>query len=183
MSRIGKAPIKVDEKETASVTGRVMTVKGPLGTRTFTIPQGIDVQVANGEVKVSRINDDGDVRGLHGLVRALIQNMVTGVTTGFKKELEVVGVGYRADVKGKDLNLSLGYSHPIVFSIPEGVKIQIEKNTKIIISGFDKYLVGETAAQIRRFRPPEPYKGKGVKYIGEIIVKKVGKAAATTGGK
>lgn len=154
-------------------------VKGPKGELTARVHRNIGVEVKDAEVLVSRKNEEKPTRALHGLWRALIQNMVSGVTEGYSRKLEIVGVGYRAEMKGKKLHLLLGYSHPILFGPPEGIKIETPTQTSILISGIDKQLVGLVAAKIRSFRPPEPYKGKGVKYEGEYIRRKAGKAAAT----
>lgn len=154
-------------------------VKGPKGELSARVHRHIGVDVKDAEVLVSRKNEEKATRALHGLWRALIQNMVNGVTEGYSRKLEIVGVGYRAEMKGKKLHLLLGYSHPILFGPPEGIKIETPTQTSIMVSGIDKQLVGLVAAKIRSFRPPEPYKGKGVKYEGEYIRRKAGKAAAT----
>lgn len=177
MSRIGNKPIQVPEKVTVNVQGSGVQVKGPQGQLSGVIPAGIQVSVADGLVKVSRDDNEREIRARHGLVRNLIQNMVIGVTDGYVKNLEIIGVGYRADVKGKVLALTLGFSHGVNFPIPEGITIKVNKQTEIAIQGMDKQLVGETAARIRRFRPPEPYKGKGIKYANEVIIRKAGKSA------
>lgn len=177
MSRIGKAPVKIPEKVTVTVQDRDVQVKGPQGQLSLKIPNAIQVTVKDGNVEVTRDGADREVRARHGLTRKLIQNMVTGVTEGFSKTLEIVGVGYRADVKGKSLSLSLGFSHPIEYPIPEGISVKVNKQTELVISGMDRQLVGEMAACIRRLRPPEPYKGKGIKYAQEVIVRKAGKSA------
>ena len=183
MSRVGRKPVIIPDKVTVSVAGDAVSVKGPMGALTQQIRPEITVKVDGKNVVVERKNEERLSRALHGLTRALIQNMVIGVSQGYKKELDVVGVGYKADVAGKTLNMALGFSHPIVFPIPEGIKVLVEKNTHITVTGFDKQLVGEVASQIRRFRKPEPYKGKGVKYSNEVIKRKVGKAAAGAGAK
>lgn len=177
MSRIGKAPVKIPEKVTVTIQGSEVQVKGPLGQLSLKIPNSIGVTVKDGDVEVTREGADRDVRAQHGLTRKLIQNMVTGVTDGFTKSLEIVGVGYRADVKGKSLSLSLGFSHPVEYPIPEGISVKVNKQTEVVISGTDRQLVGEMAARIRRLRPPEPYKGKGIKYANEVIIRKAGKSA------
>jgi large subunit ribosomal protein L6 len=178
MSRVGKAAIKIPDKVTVNMQNRKIDVKGPKGLMHLDLPTLVDVSISNGEVIVSRDSDDGDARACHGLIRNLIGNMVLGVSEGFSRTLEINGVGYRAELKGKDLILSLGFSHPINFAIPEGISITVNKQTNLVLEGIDKQLVGETAARIRRLRPPEPYKGKGIKYSDEIIKKKAGKAAA-----
>lgn len=160
-----------------------VTVRGPKGELSARIHPDIKVDVKGEEVLVSRSQDDNDHKALHGLWRALIQTMVVGVTEGYSKKLEIVGVGYRAEMKGQKLQLQVGYSHPIVFGPPKGIKIEAPTQTNITISGIDKQLVGMVAAKIRSFRPPEPYKGKGIKYEGEYIRRKAGKAAATVATK
>lgn len=183
MSRIGKQPIPVPAKVTVAVNDRQVSVKGPGGQLHRTVHPLALVTVEGTAVIVKRADESRLARALHGLTRTLINNMVHGVTEGFKRELDIIGVGYRAEVKGKDLQLALGFSHPVVFAVPEGIKIQVEKQTHLVIGGADKELVGETAARIRRIRPPEPYNGKGVRYSNEVIKKKVGKTAAgSTGG-
>ena len=177
MSRIGKAPIKIPEKVTVTVQGAEVQVKGPQGQLSLRIPDAIKVNVADGSIEVSREGEDRDIRARHGLTRKLIQNMVTGVTDGFTKTLEIVGVGYRADVKGQSLSLTLGFSHPVEYPIPEGIAVKVNKQTEVVISGMDRQLVGEMAARVRRLRPPEPYKGKGIKYANEVIIRKAGKSA------
>jgi large subunit ribosomal protein L6 len=156
-----------------------VNVKGPQGELSAPVHRNIKVEIKDSEVILARKNDEKQNRALHGLWRALAQNMVAGVTTGFSRKLEIVGVGYRAEMKGKKLQLLLGFSHPILFAPPEGIKIETPTQTTITISGIDKQLVGLVAAKIRSFRPPEPYKGKGVKYEGEYIRRKAGKAAAS----
>ncbi len=176
MSRIGKAPVEIPNGVTVTV-GDDVVVKGPKGTLAQAIVGLVEVAVANDEVVVTRANDSRPARANHGLMRSLVQNMVTGVTTGFTKQLEVIGTGYRADVRGQNLVLNLGYSHPIEFSIPQGVDIVVDKSNGISISGADKQLVGQVAANIRDFRKPDHYKGKGVRYKGEYIRIKAGKTA------
>jgi len=187
MSRIGKKPVVVPKGVTANMTGMVLKAKGAKGELSFDIDQGrfptVKVEQKDGTVAVTRIEESRRARAEQGLVRALIQNLMTGVSEGFAKELEIIGVGYKAEVKGQSLNLNLGFSHPIDFAIPTGIEIQVDKQTRIKIAGANKHEVGEIAAQIRRLRPPEPYKGKGIRYAGEIVRRKVGKAAAgATGG-
>ena len=179
MSRIGRKPIEIPKGVTVTVKDRMVTVKGPKGELIEKMHPDITADVKDQQVSVTRKGEDGKVRALHGLWRALIQNMITGVTLGYSRKLEIVGVGYRAEMKGTRLNLQLGYSHPILFAAPEGIKIEAPTQTSIIISGVHKQLVGLVAAKIRSLRPPEPYKGKGVKYEGEYIRRKAGKAAAT----
>jgi large subunit ribosomal protein L6 len=177
MSRVGKQPITIPAKVTVTCAGGTITVKGPLGLLTRPLHARITVTVEDGQVVVKRQNNDRESRSLHGLYRALIANMVHGVVSGYEKTLDLVGVGYRAEIKGSDLQLQLGYSHPISFLIPEGITMKVEKQTRVIVAGSDKEVVGEIAARIRRLRLPEPYKGKGVRYADEVIRKKAGKAA------
>lgn len=177
MSRIGKAPIKLPEKVSVSLDNGTVTVKGPKGSLGMVLPALVQAAVVEGAVEVTRKGADPESRAQHGLVRNLIHNMVQGVSEGFTKKLEINGVGYRAEVKGKDLVLSLGFSHPVNFAIPEGVLIKVNKQTELMIEGIDKQLIGETAARIRRLRPPEPYKGKGIKYAEEVVKRKAGKSA------
>jgi large subunit ribosomal protein L6 len=179
VSRIGKKPVQIPNGVTVTIKDGVVSVKGQKGELSEKVHPDISVEVKDGQVLVSRKSEEGKYRALHGLWRALIQNMVAGVTAGFSKKLEIVGVGYRAEMKGTRLNLLLGFSHPILFAAPDGIKIETPTQTSIIISGLHKQLVGLVAAKIRSFRPPEPYKGKGVKYEGEYIRRKAGKAAAT----
>ena len=176
MSRIGKMPIDIPEGAKVSLEGGVFSAEGPKGRVTQAITEGIDVVIEDGQVKVSRPDDTGPSRAKHGLVRALLQNAVTGVCEGFKKELELVGVGYRAAVEGKTINFRLGYSHPVVFDIPEGISVEIERNNIISVSGADRQQVGQVAAEIRALRKPDAYKGKGLRYRGERLRLKVGKA-------
>ena len=176
MSRIGKLPIAVPSGVTITVDDFFVSVTGPKGTlQQFTMP-GINIAVDGDQVLVSRIDDEREHRAKHGLMRALINNMVTGVTTGFTKKLEINGVGYRASMEGNKLKLSLGYSHDIYFTPPEGVKVEVDKSNGITVSGISRQQVGQVAAEIREFRKPEPYKGKGIKYEGERIIRKSGKS-------
>ncbi|MDP2884024.1 MAG: 50S ribosomal protein L6 [Ignavibacteria bacterium] len=179
MSRVGRKPISIVKGVTVTKKDGAIVVKGPKGELSATVHPDITIDVNPSEVLVSRHADDGAHRALHGLWRALIQNMVNGVTQGYSQKLEIVGVGYRAEMRGKKLQLMLGFSHPILFGPPDGVMIEAPTQTSIMVSGIDKQLVGLVAAKIRSFRPPEPYKGKGVKYEGEYIRRKAGKAAAT----
>ncbi|TSA19641.1 50S ribosomal protein L6 [bacterium] len=179
MSRVGRKPISIVKGVTITKKDDAIVVKGPKGELSARVHPDITIDVNPSEVLVSRHADDGAHRALHGLWRALIQNMVNGVTQGYSQKLEIVGVGYRAEMRGKKLQLMLGYSHPILFGPPDGVTIEAPTQTSIMITGIDKQLVGLVAAKIRSFRPPEPYKGKGVKYEGEYIRRKAGKAAAT----
>ena len=178
MSRVGNAPITVPSGVDLAVSGNEMRVKGPKGALARSIPAGIALDVSDGTATFKRPDDSKTARSAHGLARALLANMVTGVTDGFKKVLEIQGVGYRADASGKKLNLVLGFSHPVEMPIPEGLKVSVENNTLITVEGIDKEKVGQFAADVRKFRPPEPYKGKGIRYQGEQIRRKVGKAGA-----
>jgi len=177
VSRIGKKPIEIPKGVTVDVEGQLIKVKGPKGELHRTIHPLIKTEIAGSEIKFTRPDDLKESRALHGLTRALVQNMVTGVTESYKKTLEIVGVGYKAELKGKNLLLTIGYSHPIYFVPPDEVKIEVPTPTQLIISGTDKELVGLVAAKIRSFRKPEPYKGKGIKYSDERIIRKAGKTA------
>ncbi|HDL04089.1 MAG: 50S ribosomal protein L6 [Candidatus Zixiibacteriota bacterium] len=178
MSKIGKMPVKIPKGVTVKLDGSKIDVSGPNGKLNRVLHDEIQVKVEEDSVIVTRPSDQKFHRSLHGLTRALIQNMVTGVSEGYKIELEMIGVGYRAEMKGKLLELNLGFSHPIVLRAPDEIKLEVfPKESKIVVTGADKQLVGQTAAQIRSFRPPEPYKGKGVRYVGEKIRRKAGKAA------
>lgn len=179
MSRIGRKPIAVPAGVDVSIADGVVTVKGAKGTLTQKVHPNMTVTVENGEVLVTRPNDEKENRALHGLTRSLIANMVTGVTQGFSKKLEVNGVGYRVQKQGKDLVMNLGYSHQVVVSEIPGITIEVPSPNKIVITGPDKQLVGQFAAEVREKRPPEPYKGKGIKYVDEVVRRKEGKA----GGK
>jgi large subunit ribosomal protein L6 len=178
MSRVGRAPIPVPSGVEVTINGSNVAVKGPKGTLTRTIPDPITLRQEGEEILVERPNDEREARSRHGLVRALVNNMVVGVSAGFTRELEIVGVGYRATAAGPNkLDLALGFSHPVDFTAPDGVTFEVPSPTRVIISGIDKELVGQTAANIRKIRKPEPYKGKGIRYAGERIVRKAGKAA------
>ena len=175
MSRIGKLPIAIPEGVEVTINGQVVTAKGPLGTEVVNVRPEITVTKEENTLVVTRANDDRKSRSLHGLSRTLVANAVNGVKNGFEKKLEIVGVGYRAAMDGNTLNLALGYSHPVAIVAPEGIKIVVEANTKITVSGSNKQTVGDVAAEIRSKRPPEVYKGKGIKYAGEYIRRKAGK--------
>lgn len=178
MSRIGRAPIPVPAGVAVTVSDRSVRVEGPQGTLERVLPPQITLSQDDGVLTVSRVNDERTNRALHGLTRSLVANMVTGVTQGFAKELEIVGVGYRASARGPDaIELALGFSHPVVVEAPEGITFEVPSPTRIVVRGIDKEKVGQVAADIRRVRPPEPYKGKGVRYAGERVARKAGKAA------
>lgn len=183
MSRVGRKPIPILAGVKVQKTDHTVKVAGPKGELSSEVHPKIGVEVKDNTIVVTRSSDSKEQRALHGLWRALLQNMVKGVTEGYSKKLELVGVGYRAELKGKKLQLQLGFSHPILFAPPEGIKIEAPTQTNITISGIDKQLVGQVAAKIRSFRPPEPYKGKGVKYENEYVRRKAGKAAAAAGAK
>jgi large subunit ribosomal protein L6 len=176
MSRIGRMPVTVPSGVDVTISGREVTVKGPKGTLSLEISAPIEVAQEDGVLTVTRPSDEGQVRALHGLSRSLIANMVTGVTDGYRKTLEIVGVGYRVQAKGKDLEFALGFSHPVPVNAPDGITFRVETPTRFIVEGIDKQQVGEVAAKIRKLRKPDPYKGKGVRYQGEQIRRKVGKA-------
>jgi large subunit ribosomal protein L6 len=175
MSRIGKLPIEIPKGVKINFVDSVLTVQGPNGKLSRLIMPCVALNMSETSLEVTRNDETTSSRAAHGLTRTLINNMVTGVTKGFQTDLEINGVGYRAEVKGKELVLSLGYSHPVNFLIPEGISIEVEKMTKLSVKGFDKEVVGQTAAKIRSFRGPEPYKGKGIKYANETILRKAGK--------
>ncbi|HBT20956.1 MAG TPA: 50S ribosomal protein L6 [Peptococcaceae bacterium] len=182
MSRVGKAPIKLASGVEVKVDDdNTVTVKGPKGTLTQKMPREMKIIVENSVVRVERPTDQKNHKALHGLTRALINNMVIGVTEGFQKALEVVGVGYRAQLKGKKLVLMVGYSQPVELDIPEGIEVEVPDNNNIIIKGIDKQQVGEFAARVRKVRPPEPYKGKGIRYKNEVVRRKEGKAGVAKG--
>jgi len=177
MSRIGRKPIAVPEAVTVEVAPGRVAVKGPKGELAQVLSTDMKVEQSDGALTVARPTDRGEHRALHGLTRSLIANMVEGVTDGFEKRLEIQGVGYRAQLKGKNLELALGYSHPVSIEAPEGIDFEVPQPTEIIVRGIDKQLVGQVAADIRKRRPPEPYKGKGIRYRGEHVARKVGKRA------
>jgi large subunit ribosomal protein L6 len=179
MSRIGKRPIPIPDKVTVTIDGRTITVKGSKGELKRTLPEGVTLKQEDGQILVERINESRMARERHGLCRTLVANMVEGVSQGYERKLEIQGVGYRAAVQGANLNLNMGYSHPVLIEPPAGIAFVVEGNTNVTVSGIDKELVGNTAAKVRAVRPPEPYKGKGIRYQGEKVRRKVGK----TGGK
>lgn len=176
MSRIGRLPIGVPGSVNVTISGQTVTVKGPKGELTLEVAEPITVAFEDGQLTVARPDDERSSRALHGLTRSLIANNVQGVTEGFSKELEVVGTGYRVQQKGTGIEMALGFSHPVPFEAPQGITLEVEGNNKITVRGVDKQMVGETAANIRKLRKPEPYKGKGVRYAGETIRRKAGKA-------
>jgi len=181
MSRIGRLPVVIPDGVKVSVDDSAVRIEGPKGKLRAEIPSGIQVKVEGGQVRVLRGAEDRRMKALHGLTRKIIANMVHGVSQGFSRVLEINGVGYRAEVKGKELHLALGYSHPVVFPLPEGITATVERQTVITLQGADKQLLGQTAAVIRGLRPPEPYKGKGIKYREEVIRRKAGKAVGAGG--
>ncbi len=176
MSRIGQAPIAIPSGVDVQIEGRLVKVKGPKGELTRTVPATISVQQVDGQLLVARPDDERDNRALHGLTRSLVNNMVIGVTDGFRKQLEIVGVGYRAEAQGDGIRLALGFSHPVIVKAPEGIAFEVPVPTQIVVTGIDKEVVGQIAADIRSIRKPEPYKGKGVRYAGERVLRKAGKA-------
>ena len=176
MSRIGRMPVPVPSGVDVTINGREVTVTGPKGKLSLEVAEPIEVSQNDGIITVTRPNDEGNVRALHGLSRSLVANMVTGVTEGYRKTLEIVGVGYRVQAKGPNLEFSLGFSHPVTVSPPEGITLRVETPTRLVVEGIDKQQVGEVAANIRKLRKPDPYKGKGLRYSGEHIRRKVGKA-------
>ena len=183
MSRIGRAPIALPTTVHVKTDGRQVHVEGPKGRLSINIPEPLSVSVREQRVQVACGSDQADERAQHGLYRALVANMVLGVANGFSKELEIVGVGYRAQLQGKQLTLHVGFSHPVPVQIPDGITVEVPKPTSVTVRGVDKQLVGQFAANLRRIAPPEPYKGKGIKYVGEVIRRKAGKAATGSGAK
>jgi len=177
MSRVGRKVLTIPKGVTVSVAAGNVNVKGPKGELKKAVPTGVSVKLAGQELKVERADDSPANRAKHGMMRALVANMVKGVSDGFERKLEINGVGYRAEVAGQKLNMALGFSHPVVFDLPKGIAAKVDKNI-VILSGIDKEQLGETAAKIREIRPPEPYKGKGIKYVEEVIRRKVGKTGA-----
>lgn len=176
MSRIGRLPIPVPSGVEVTLAGQDVTVKGPKGSLNLTVSEPITISQEDGTLQVARPNDERESRALHGLTRSLVANMVTGVTDGFSKILEIRGVGYRVQARGSDLEFALGYSHPVPVKAPDGITFEVQTPTRFIVRGIDKQVVGETAAKIRKLRRPDPYKGKGVRYAGENVRRKVGKA-------
>ena len=177
MSRIGRKPITIPPDVRIHVEGQLVRAEGPKGRLAQTVPPRLGARLADGHLVITREGDDRTARALHGLTRALVANMVTGVKDGFERKLEIVGIGYRAQMTGKNLQLALGYSHPIIFALPDGITAEVDKQTAITLRGADKALLGQTAARLRALRKPDPYKGKGIKYVDEVIRRKVGKKA------
>jgi large subunit ribosomal protein L6 len=180
MSRIGRKPVRIPKGVTVTVDGGRITVKGPRGELTRPVPPEMTVTVTDGELRVARPSDDDRHRALHGLARALINNMVLGVTGGFSRQLEIQGVGYKAEANPKGVRLTVGFTHPVQYQAPPGIKISVENNTLVTVEGIDKELVGQVAAELRGVRPPEPYKGKGIRYKDEPVRRKAGKTGAKT---
>jgi large subunit ribosomal protein L6 len=178
MSRIGKQPVTIPAGVEIKLSGRMVAVKGPKGTLERSFPEEVTFTMDDSEVRVERPADDRRSRAMHGLSRALLANMVTGVSEGYTRELQLVGVGYRAALKGRDLELQVGFSHPVAIEPPDGVTFEVPEPTKVVVSGIDKERVGQASANIRKVRPPEPYKGKGIRYVGEYVRRKAGKAGA-----
>ena len=178
MSRVGRRPIEIPKGVKVAISDGKFTAEGPKGRVSQTLIEGFPVKVEDNVVTVSRTGEAGPDRAKHGLMRALLANAVLGVSEGFSQGLEITGVGYKAEVRGNEVHFALGYSHPIVFKIPEGIKIEIDKANKIMVTGADRQLLGQVSAEIRRLKPPDPYKGKGIKFTGEVIRRKVGKAGA-----
>lgn len=178
MSRVGKAPVKIASGVKVDLKGEILKVEGPKGKLSFKIPEGVTPKIEGQEIKVIKDEAFESAGSLQGVIRTQIQNMVTGVSAGFTRELDIVGVGYRAATKGNVLSLTVGYSHPVDFKLPEGIQAKVENNTHVVLTGSDKMLLGLVADKIRGVRPPEPYQGKGIRYTNEHIIKKAGKAAA-----
>ena len=178
MSRIGKKPIVIPKGVTIKADASGVDVKGPKGQMTQALPPGVTAAVEDGHIITKKISDDAQLDKFHGLARSLVNNAVLGVTDGWKKELDIVGVGYRAELKGQQIHLALGYSHPVIYDVPKGIEVAIEKQTHITVTGVDRQLVGQVAANLRRMRKPDPYQQKGVRYTGEVLKKKAGKTGA-----
>jgi large subunit ribosomal protein L6 len=179
MSRVGRKVIEIPKAVKVNIGPQALQIEGPKGKLTTPVPPGISFKLENGELAASRASDERQQRAFHGLARALASNAVRGVTEGFSRELDIVGVGYKAAVEGNKVVLSLGYSHPVVYPIPDGIKVAVEKQTHITVSGIDRQKVGQVAAELRSLRKPDPYKQKGIRYTGEVLKKKAGKAGAT----
>jgi large subunit ribosomal protein L6 len=177
MSRIGKKPISIPQGVKVRVDDGVVQAEGPKGKLSQPVPAGLSATIDNGQLLIGRENDARTMRALHGLTRSLVANMVTGVKDGFERKLEIVGIGYRAQLQGRNIQLALGFSHPVIFPLPEGITAEIDKQTAVTLRGADKALLGQTAAKLRSLRKPDPYKGKGIKYSDEVVRRKVGKKA------
>jgi large subunit ribosomal protein L6 len=177
MSRIGRQPVSIPQGVKVSIDGAVVRAEGPKGKLMQPVPAGLSAKLENNQLVLSRSGDDRKMRALHGLARALVANMVTGVKDGFERKLEIVGIGYRAQLQGRAIQLALGYSHPVIFALPEGVTAEIDRQVSITLRGADKAVLGQTAAQLRALREPDPYKGKGIRYANEVVRRKVGKKA------
>jgi large subunit ribosomal protein L6 len=177
MSRIGRKPVSIPQGVKLNLDGAVVRAEGPKGKLSQPIPAGLSAKIENNELVISRSGEDRKVRALHGLARALMANMVTGVKDGFERKLEIVGIGYRAQLQGRAIQLALGYSHPVIFPLPEGVTAEIDRQVSITLRGADKAVLGQTAAKLRALREPDPYKGKGIRYANEVVRRKVGKKA------
>jgi large subunit ribosomal protein L6 len=177
MSRIGRKPVSIPQGVKLNLDGAVVRAEGPKGKLSQPIPAGLSAKIENNQLVISRSGEDRKVRALHGLARALVANMVTGVKDGFERKLEIVGIGYRAQLQGRAIQLALGYSHPVIFPLPEGVTAEIDRQVSITLRGADKAVLGQTAAKLRALREPDPYKGKGIRYANEVVRKKVGKKA------
>lgn len=175
MSRIGKVPVEIPPKVKVEIRDRKILVEGPKGKLVFDLPAATGIEIKGNQIQISRQGDDARAKAMHGMARSIVNNMVKGASEGFVKKLEIQGVGFKAALQGKAVNLNLGYSHPIVYALPDQIKVTIEENTKLTIEGPDKAIVGQVAAEIRGYHPPEPYKGKGVRYVGERVVRKEGK--------
>ena len=177
MSRIGRKPVSIPQGVKVNLDGAVIRAEGPKGKLSQPVPAGISAKIENNQLVMSRSGEDRKVRALHGLARALVANMVTGVKDGFERKLEIVGIGYRAQLQGRAIQLALGYSHPVIFALPEGVTAEIDRQVSITLRGADKAVLGQTAAKLRALRKPDPYKGKGIRYQNEVVRRKVGKKA------
>jgi large subunit ribosomal protein L6 len=177
MSRIGRQPVSIPQGVKVSIDGAVVRAEGPKGKLMQPVPAGLSAKLENNQLVLSRSGDDRKMRALHGLARALVANMVTGVKDGFERKLEIVGIGYRAQLQGRAIQLALGYSHPVIFALPEGVTAEIDRQVSITLRGADKAVLGQTAAKLRALREPDPYKGKGIRYANEVVRRKVGKKA------
>ena len=177
MSRIGRQPVTIPQGVKVLIDGAAVRAEGPKGKLMQPVPVGLSAKLENNQVVISRSGDDRKIRALHGLARALVANMVTGVKDGFERKLEIVGIGYRAQVQGRAIQLALGYSHPVIFALPEGITAEIDRQVSITLRGADKALLGQTAAKLRALRKPDPYKGKGIRYANEVVRRKVGKKA------